>query len=107
MGAGRSNPKHAALQRVAQRAFIDRMILLAADSVAAPEVRAIVELKLGELRAMARSRAAAGTVDDRAHWQAIARDITRWVENGELPKLTPALVAPPGDPFGEPPHSTN
>jgi hypothetical protein len=102
MGTARSNPKHAALQRVTQRAFTDRMILLAADSVAAPEVRAIVELKLGELRAMARRLGAAGTLDDRAHWQAIARDITRWVENGELPKLTPALVAPPGDPFGEP-----
>jgi hypothetical protein len=102
MSPARSNAKHAALQRVAQRAVTDRMILLAADSMAAPEVRAIVELKLGELRAMARSRGAAGTLDDRAHWQAIARDVTRWVENGEVPKLTPALVAPPGDPFGEP-----
>ena len=100
----RGNAKLAALQRVTQRAVTDRMILLAADSLAAPEVRAIVELKLGELHAMARSRGAGGNTDERAHWQAVARDITRWVENGEVPKLTPALVAPPGDPFGQLPN---
>jgi hypothetical protein len=32
----------------------------------------------------------------------IAGDFTRWVERRELPKPTPALVAPPGDPFGWP-----
>ena len=86
------------------RAVIDRLIPLAADSVAAPEVRGIVEVKLGELRTLARGRGAAtgATIDDRAHWAAIARDIDRWVEHREVPKLTPALVAPPGDPFGIP-----
>jgi hypothetical protein len=97
-----TSPKFAALQRVAQRAVIDRLILLAADSVAAPEVRAIVELKLAELRAVTGPRAAAGDVDDRAHWSAIQRDITAWLERRELPRLTPALLAPPGDPFGIP-----
>jgi len=99
-----ASPKHAALQRVTQRAVTDRLIVLAADSLAAPEVRAIVELKLGELRAVARTRGAAGSTDERAHWQAVARDITRWTEHGEVPRLTPALVAPPGDPFGELPN---
>lgn len=94
--------KHAALRRVTQRSVADRLILLAADSVAAPEVRAIVELKLAELRTLARGRGAVGGVDERAHWTAIARDIDRWIENRELPRLTPALVAPPGDPFGIP-----
>lgn len=94
--------KLAAVQRVTQRAVADRLIVLAADSVAAPEVRAIVELKLGELRAGARSRGVSGTVEDRAHWTSIARDIDRWIEHRELPKLTPALIAPPGDPFGIP-----
>ena len=97
-----SSEKLAAMQRVTQRALSDRLILLAADSVAAPEVRAIAELKLGELRTLARARGASGTVAARAHWNAIARDIDRWVEHGEVPKLTPALVAPPGDPFGDP-----
>jgi hypothetical protein len=29
-------------------------------------------------------------------------DCTRWIEKRELPKLSPALVPPPGDPFGMP-----
>jgi len=97
-----ATPKYAALQRVSQRAVADRLILLAADSVAAPEVRAIAELKLGELRALAGARAASGGVDDRAHWASIQRDMSAWLERRELPRLTPALIAPPGDPFGLP-----
>lgn len=92
----------AALQRVAQRAVTDRLIHLAADSLAAPEVRAIADFKLTELRAQARTRAAAGGTDDRAHWQAIARDIGRWLDDGDVPRLSPPLTAPPGDPFGIP-----
>ena len=94
--------KLAALQRVTQRAVTDRLIHLAADTMAAPEVRAIVELKLSDLRTQARSRGASGTVEQRAHWTAIARDIDRWIEDGEVPALTPALDPPPGDPFGMP-----
>ena len=102
---GRAAPagaKLTALNRVTHRAVVDRLILLAADSVAAPEVRGIAEVKLADLRTMARNRGAAGSIDDRAHWLAIARDIDRWVEHREVPKLTPSLVAPPGDPFGIP-----
>ena len=62
----------------------------------------MVELKLAELAALARPRGASGTVEERAHWQAIARDIARWTENREVPRLTPFLTAPPGDPFGIP-----
>jgi len=103
-GRGAPTPKLAALQRVAQRAVADRLILLAADSAAAPEVRGIADLKLGELRARARSRAAAvgSSVDARAHWSSLADDIGRWIEKREVPPLSPALVAPPGDPFGLP-----
>jgi len=96
------SPKHRALRRVAQRSVTDRLINLAADSLAAPEVRGIVELKLLELRTQARNRGAAGNVEDRAHWLALARDIDRWIEHREVPKLTRALVPPPGDPFGIP-----
>ncbi|MEX2179008.1 MAG: zinc-dependent metalloprotease [Gemmatimonadaceae bacterium] len=97
-----SAPKLAALQRVTQRAVTDRLINLAADSSAAPEVRAIVNLKLMDLRTEARTRSAAGPFERRAHFTAIARDIDRWIEQGEVPALTPALIAPPGDPFGVP-----
>lgn len=96
-----ASPKLAALARVPQRAVTDRLILLAADSVAAPEVRAIAEVKLGELRLLARGRAI-GSLAERSHWLAIARDIERWIAHREVPRLTPALVAPPGDPFGVP-----
>ena len=96
-----ATPKLTALGRVAQRAVTDRLILLAADSMAAPEVRAVVEVKLADLRTLARGRAI-GPVDERAHWLAIARDIDRWIEHREVPRLSPALLAPPGDPFGIP-----
>ena len=33
-------------------------------------------------------------------WAAIAGDFQRWIDRRELPAPTPALVAPPGDPFG-------
>jgi hypothetical protein len=97
-----ASPKLAALQRVSQRAVSDRLIWLAADSSAAPEVRAIVDLKLADLRALARTRATAGPFEQRAHWTAIARDVDAWLEDREVPPLTPALNAPPGDPFGMP-----
>ena len=92
--------KLAALQRVTQRAVADKLLLLAADSAAAPEVRAMAELKIAELRPFARSHESAGSDAARAHWLAIETDFGRWVERRELPPLTPALVAPPGDPFG-------
>ena len=98
----RPDAKPAAIQRVTQRAIVDRLILLAADSLASPEVRGIVELKLAQLSTQARSRGGTGTVEERAHWQAVARDIQRWTENREVPRLTPSLTAPPGDPFGIP-----
>jgi hypothetical protein len=99
-----ATPKTQALRRVAQRAVTDRLILLAADSAAAPEVRGMADLKLADLRSLARTRATsqAATVEDRAHWIAVAEDIARWIDKREVPALSPALVAPPGDPFGLP-----
>jgi hypothetical protein len=101
-GAAPASPKLAALKRVAQRAVTDRLILLAADSGAAPEVRAMAEYKIGELLRRARAQTGAGGVDQRAHFASIASDLTRWIDKRELPALSAALRAPPGDPFGEP-----
>lgn len=89
-----------AMRRVKQRAVADRLITLAADKDAAPEVRAIVELKMKALRERARRLAVGGTEDDRAQWMAIAGDFTRWLDRQELPTPSPALRPPPGDPFG-------
>jgi hypothetical protein len=94
------SPKTDALRRVTQRAVADRLLLLAADKEAAPDVRAIVELKMDALRRRARTLSASGSVPERAHWMAIAGDFTRWIERQELPTPTPALRPPPGDPFG-------
>jgi hypothetical protein len=93
--------KLSALGRVAQRAVADRLLLLAADSDAAPEVRSMAELKIVELRPSAalRAKQATRSEEDRAHWLSIATDFGKWIEKRELPSLTRALVAPPGDPF--------
>jgi hypothetical protein len=95
-----------ALRRVAHRAVVDRMLALAADSAAAPEVRAMAELKLGETRAAARRALVVGPAapaEARAHWLAVAGDVERWQTRRESPRPSPALAPPPGDPFGEDP----
>jgi hypothetical protein len=90
-----------ALQRVAQRAVTDRLLLLASDREATPQVRALADYKLAALRDVARRRATADRIEmARAEWGSIAGDITRWLERKELPAPTIALRAPPGDPFG-------
>ncbi len=96
-------PREAArddLRRVAARAVADRLLLLAADTVAAPEVRAMADYKIAALVPLARQRAAAGPPQARADWSAIAADFARWTARRTLPAPTPALDAPPGDPFG-------
>ncbi|HEU6452383.1 MAG TPA: zinc-dependent metalloprotease, partial [Gemmatimonadaceae bacterium] len=95
--------KLAAIQRVTARALADRLIALAADTAAAPEVRAMAELEIADLRPVAASRAKRpGSTAARAHWASIAGDFTRWIERRELPTPTPALEAPPIAPFGQP-----
>ena len=100
--------QRAALRRVVQRSVADRLLALAADQGASPEARAVAELSIGRLRSVAAQRVneSSRTTDEQAHWNAIAGDFTRWLERRELPRPTPALVAPPGDPFGMPSGST-
>jgi hypothetical protein len=99
-----ATPRNAALQRVTQRALADRLLLLAADTDAAPEVRALAEYEIAQLRPVAAEHAKTRTgAETRAHWMAIAGDFTRWLDRRELPAPSPALKAPPGDPFGEAP----
>jgi hypothetical protein len=94
--------KLVALRRVTQRAVADRLLMLAADTAASPEVRAMAEYQVGRLRPVAQRRSSTGDSMSRAHWASIAGDFARWIDRRELPRPTPALVAPPGDPFGEP-----
>src|SRR5512143_2616406 len=89
--------KLAALQRVTQRAVIEKLLTLAADADAATEVRAMAELKIADMRTRARAKQASARTDEaRAHWLSIVNDCTRWIEKRELPKLSPSLIAPPG-----------
>jgi len=97
-----ATPKTMALRRVTQRAVADRLLALAADAEASPEVRAVAEFEIATLRPAAQRRAASGDTMSRAHWASIVGDFARWIDRRELPKPSPALVAPPGDPFGEP-----
>jgi hypothetical protein len=94
-----ATPKAAALRRVTQRAVADRLITLAADTDAAPEVRAVAEYEIARLRPVAQRNASSGDTMTRAHWHSIAGDFARWIDRRELPKPTPALAPPPGDPF--------
>jgi hypothetical protein len=88
------------LRRVAGRAVADRLLALAADTAAAPEVRAMADFKIAALGALARQRARTGSEESRAHWNATATDCARWTQRRTLPTPSPALAAPPGDPFG-------
>ncbi|PYP75608.1 MAG: hypothetical protein DMD35_21000 [Gemmatimonadetes bacterium] len=97
-----ASPKLAALRRVTQRAVADRLLALAADVEAAPEVRSVAEWEITRLGVLAKRRAEMGDPMTRAHWHSIAGDFARWQDRRELPKPTPTLPAPPGDPFGEP-----
>ena len=94
--------KLVALRRVSQRAVADRLLALAADADASPEVRAMAEYQSARRRATAQTRTGRGDTMNRAHWASIAGDFARWVDRRELPRPTPALAPPPGDPFGEP-----
>ena len=100
-GGAVANARDAAIRRVTQQAVVDAILRLAADTEAAPEVRALAALKLRDLRTDAATRARSGADEARAHWAAIERAVARWFEDGTLPARTEALRPPPGDPFGE------
>jgi hypothetical protein len=95
-----ATPRDQALGRVAHRAVVDRLLQLAADPQAAAEVRGSAEWWLDRLRAEAATARLGGSPGARAHWTLIAHDVARWRERGELPQVTRALPAPPGDPIG-------
>ena len=92
----------AALRRVTARALADRLIALAADREASAEVRAMAELKMGQLRDRARLMGRTGSDATRATWLAIAGDFDRWLDRQDLPLPTRALNTPQWDPFGLP-----
>ena len=90
-----------ALQQVVQRAYVDRVITVAADKEASPEVRALLDHHLRTLAPSLSARArSSNRPEESAHLHALAADIRRWLDSGEVLASTPALRPPPGDPFG-------
>ena len=100
--AGPTAERSAALRRVVARALADRLLALAADKDASPDVRAMAELKMNGLRGRALLLGRTGAEAARAHWLAVAGDLARWLQRQELPQPSPALRTPQYDPFGEP-----
>jgi hypothetical protein len=99
--AAAGSPKERALQRVAQRAYIDRLVAIAADKDASPEVRALLDQRLRTVAPQYAARArTAARPEEAAHLNALVSDIRRWLDRGEVPASSPALRPPPGDPFG-------
>jgi len=95
-----ASPRAAALRRVAQRVVLDRLMDLAADDGASPEVRSRTLAALADLRtrvAAMRGADAAG----RAHLLLARRDLTEFLEKPEVrARRRPAPSAPPGRPIG-------
>jgi hypothetical protein len=95
-----AGPRDAALRRAAQRAVLDGLIGLASDQRATAQVRAEAELQLAELARRLEGRRAADPAQ-RAHEQAAARDVRRFLERGAEPTpRSQPLPLPPGTPIG-------
>lgn len=97
-----SDDYEAAVKRVVERAFVDRLITLA-GTAPMTQVRAEAQLGLQQI-AEELSRAASDADDaERAHEQLLVSDIGRFLSRPEAPLEEPAAPAmPPGDPIGDP-----
>lgn len=94
-----ANGYHAAVARAVQSLTVTRLMDVAANSEAAPQVRAVAAQALRELSAMLGVPAAAAI--DIAHRRAVRDDIDRFLTRPDAPrKQTTPLAPPPGDPIG-------
>jgi len=98
---GASEPAHPALQRVAQRAVLDRLLALAADPDAIVQARADAEAGLRRIARLAAAPASAADAEARAHRALAAADIDRFLSRRDpaTPRTRPT-PAPPGTPIG-------
>lgn len=87
---------HAAIQQAVQSLVATRLMDLAADSDAAPQVRATATEALRQLHTMLKIPAA-----DASHRRAVQEDIERFLARPNEPrKKTSPLATPAGDPIG-------
>ncbi|HKA16795.1 MAG TPA: zinc-dependent metalloprotease [Blastocatellia bacterium] len=97
--AAPKNAYHAEIGRAVQSLTVTELMDLAADSSAAPQVRAVAAQALRELSGWLKLPASAGL--NAAHRSATREDIERFLTRPDATrKQTPPLAAPPGDPIG-------
>lgn len=101
--APEGNETRAAIKRAIERVVLDRMLDLAMNENASPEVRAITLLKLEALVALAQSALQySQTTAREAHFKTALRDIKRVLNSPERPHdRTAPSSAPPGAPIGQ------
>jgi hypothetical protein len=88
----------AAISRAVQTLVVTRLMDLAADDSASPEVRAVATSALRELSASLKLPSTNGLA---AHRSATRDDIERFLSRPDVPrKQTSPLQSPPGDPIG-------
>ena len=92
------DPYAAAVARAVQSLTATRLMDLAADESASPQVRAVAAATLRELSASLKLPSSNGSS---AHRQATRDDIERFLNRPDTPrKQTAPLPSPPGDPIG-------
>ena len=95
-----ANANGAAVQRAVQSLTVSRLMDLAANTNAHPQVRSAATEALRLL--LAKLKRGAETGDNAAHYRATADDIERFLTRPDAPrKQTMPLAAPPGDPIGD------
>jgi len=96
-----SDGAQAAVARAVERVVVDRLIDLAGNTRAAPDVRAIAAAKLRELEGLLRSTHRTESPVEEAHRRMAADDIARFLSRPSAAAPTPQpLKPPPGSPIG-------
>jgi hypothetical protein len=96
-----SDEAQAAVARAVERVVVDRLIDLAGNTKAAPDVRAIATAKLRELEALLRAIQRKESDVEAAHRRMAADDIARFLRRPSEPAKPPQpLTPPPGSPIG-------
>jgi hypothetical protein len=94
------DPYHAAVQRAVQSLVVTRLMDLAADADATPQVRAVASASLRDLFMGDTARHTNDAATD-AHLQAAHEEIERFLARPAEPRKRPIMPStPPGDPIG-------
>ncbi|MGH9949155.1 MAG: zinc-dependent metalloprotease, partial [Pyrinomonadaceae bacterium] len=94
-----TDPRLVAIQQDVQSLTVARLMDLAADANAQPQVRAVATEALRSLLSMLKQTPTTGA--NAAHYRSTADDIERFLARPDAPrKQTSPLATPPGDPIG-------